>query len=96
MARKVPRLEGPGRALARSELAGRPVRIVQSTDPGLVGLAGVIVDETLRTFQLQDANGRIIRVGKAESVFEFQHNGPVRIPGAAIEFRSAERTKKVR
>ena len=97
MKRTIPRLEGPARAAARDELIGLAATIVASTDPGLVGLAGRIVDETLRTLVLRRADGREVRVGKAESAFEVATaRGPVRIAGAAIEFRPEDRTKKVR
>lgn len=97
MKRTVPRLEGDARRLGRGELIGLQVRVAASTDAGLVGLQGVLVDETLRTFVVRRGDGRESRIGKVGSTFEFQGPaGPVRIPGAAIEFRSAERTKKVR
>jgi ribonuclease P protein subunit POP4 len=95
--RTIPRLEGPARAVAKGELIGMAASIVASTDPGLVGLAGRIVDETLRTLTLRRADGREVRVGKAESTFEVATpRGPVRIAGAAIEFRPEDRTKKVK
>ena len=93
MKRSVPRLEGAARQLARGELIGRAARIAQSTDAGLVGLEGTVVDESLRTFTLRRADGREVRVGKRESVFDF---GGILLPGAAIEFRGVDRTKKVR
>lgn len=97
MKRTVPRVEGAARAVARGELIGLPATVVASTDPGLVGLAGRVVDETLRTFTLRRADGREVRVGKAESTFEFATpRGPVRVSGAAIEFRPEDRTKKVK
>jgi RNase P/RNase MRP subunit p29 len=91
--RTVPRVEGKARAVAKGELVGRFAVLVASTDPGLVGLAGRIVDETLRTFTLRRQDGREVRVGKAESTFEIDG---ARIPGAAMEFRPEDRTKKVR
>lgn len=97
MKRSVPRLDGPAKAVGRGELIGRAAAIVDSTDKGLVGLAGEVVDETLRTLSLRLADGRVVRVGKRESTFEFTTaQGPVRVAGAAIEFRPEDRTKKVR
>ncbi|MFA5943416.1 MAG: ribonuclease P protein subunit [Candidatus Thermoplasmatota archaeon] len=97
MKRTVPRVEGPAKAVARGELIGLAATVVESTDNGLVGLTGEVVDETLRTLSLRRADGRIVRVGKRESAFEFQTaKGPVRILGAAMEFRPEDRTKKVR
>lgn len=97
MKRTIPRLDGPARGVARGELIGRTATVVQSTDSGLVGTAGVVVDETLRTFVLRETDGREVRVGKSENVFEFSTpGGAVRVVGAAIEFRPEDRTKKVR
>jgi ribonuclease P protein subunit POP4 len=95
--RTVPRLDGPAKAVARGELIGLAAAIVESADKGLVGLAGEVVDETLRTLSLRRADGTIVRVGKRESTFEFATaKGTVRVVGAAMEFRPEDRTKKVR
>lgn len=95
--RTVPRLEGPAKAVARGELIGLPATVVESADRGLAGLSGEVVDETLRTISLRRADGRVVRVGKRESTFEFATpRGSVRVAGAAIEFRPEDRTKKVR
>lgn len=97
MKRTVPRLEGPAKAVARGELIGLAVRVVDSRDKQLVGLAGTVVDETLRTLVVRRPDGRESRIGKRESAFEFTTpRGPVRVVGAGIEFRSEDRTKKVR
>ena len=93
MKRVIPRLEGKARSIAKGELIGRTATIVQSADPGMVGLSGRIIDETLRTFLLRREDGREVRVGKAESTFEVDG---ARIPGLAMEFRPEDRTKKVR
>jgi RNase P/RNase MRP subunit p29 len=95
--RTVPRLQGAARAAAREELVGREATVVASRDPGLVGQGGTIVDETLRTLVLRRADGSLVRYGKRGSTFEVTTpKGPVRIEGAAIEFRPEDRTKKVR
>lgn len=97
MKRTVPRLEGPAKAIARGELIGLSATVVESSDKGLVGLAGQVVDETLRTLTLRRADGRVVRLGKRGSTFEFATpTGPVRVLGAAMEFRPEDRTKKVR
>jgi len=97
MKRTVPRLEGDARQVARGELIGLAVAIVHSSDPGLVGLQGTVVDETLRTLVIRRADGRESRIGKVGSTFGFPGpHGTVQVPGEAIEFRPAERTKKVR
>lgn len=93
----MPRLEGDARAIARGELVGLEATVAASTDAGLVGLHGLVVDETLRTLVLRRADGRESRIGKVGNTFEVRTpRGPVRIPGDAIEFRPMERTKKVK
>jgi ribonuclease P protein subunit POP4 len=97
MRREVPRLQGAARDVARGELIGSDVRICAATDPGLAGIRGRIVDETLRTIVLRLEGGREVRVGKAGCVFEVTTpQGAVQLPGRAIEFRPHERIKKVR
>ena len=83
--------------MARGELIGLAVRVVDSSDKGLVGLTGIIVDETLRTLVVRRKDGRESRIGKRENAFEVTTpKGPVRVVGAGIEFRPEDRTKKVR
>lgn len=83
--------------MGKGELIGLPATVTASTDAGIVGLGGTVVDETLRTLVLRTAEGREIRLGKRESTFEFNTpQGKVRVVGAALEFRPEERTKKVR
>ncbi len=97
MKRTIPRLDGPARQVARGELVGLAVTVVESTDKGLVGMNGMVIDETLRTIVLRRADGREVRIGKAENAFEFTTaKGPVRVLGAAMEFRPMDRTKKVK
>lgn len=86
--------------LARGELIGLPVEVLESTDPTLVGVRGLVVDETLNTFLVErEPDGRPVHVAKANSVFSFLEEGgdePVRIPGDRIRFRPEDRIKKVR
>ena len=97
MKRSVPRVPKEALAVARGELIGLPVRVVAATDAGLVGFAGSVVDETLRTLVVRRADGRMSRLSKVGNVFEFATaEGAVRIEGAALEFRPEDRTKKVR
>ncbi len=76
------------------------MKVVASTDSGLVGFAGTVVDETLRTLTVRRGGGAAqvdSRISKVGNTFEFTTpNGPVQVVGAAIEFRPEERTKKVR
>lgn len=99
MKRRVPRLDGAARDLARGELIGLEAEVVQATDPGYHGLKGTVVDETLRTLVLRlgAAGARRVRLPKVACTFRFAtRRGPVDVDGAAIEFRPEDRTKKVR
>lgn len=98
MQRTVPRLEGKARDIAKGEIIGRNVRVIASGDAGLVGLGGEVIDETLRTLVVRTDAGRRIRIGKVGQTFEFSDpsGATATMDGAAIEFRPAERTKKVR
>lgn len=85
--------------LARGELIGLPVSVVESTDPTLVGVKGVVVDETLNTFLVERDDDKQIHVAKANTVFAFEDlegQAPVRIPGDRIRFRPEDRIKRVR
>lgn len=97
MKRTIPRLEGTARTVARGELIGLPVRVAAANDAGLVGLSGTVVDESLRTITVRRDDGRESRVSKPGTTFRFTASaGPVEVPGAAIEFRPEDRTKKVK
>ncbi len=102
MKRSVPRLQGPAKALARGEFIGLHATVDDSPDAGLVGLSGTVVDETLHTLTLRPGGPgtRRVQVAKAACVFAFSTPGsdrePVRVEGRAIQFRSQDRTKKVR
>src|SRR3989337_2993766 len=62
--------------LRKHELIGLRVEIVRSEDPGLLGVAGVVVDETRNTL-LIDAAGRGKRAPTQGSRFRFD------VPGGA-------------
>lgn len=97
MKRTVPRVAKEALPTARGELIGLPIKVVAAHDAGLVGFTGTVVDETLRTFVVRREGGGLSRIGKVGATFEFATPaGPVRMEGAAIEFRPEDRTKKVR
>lgn len=101
MKRRVPRLDGIAKKLAKGELIGLEARIASANDAGVVGLEGTIVDETLHTLSLRvgGPGGRRIQLAKAGTIWEVRSSPErdwVQIDGRAIEFRPADRTKKVR
>ncbi len=101
MKRRVPRLQGPAKKLAKSELIGMEARIAQANDAALVGLHGDIVDETLHTLTLRigGPGGRRMQLAKAGATWQLRSDPErdwVDVDGRAIGFRPADRTKKVR
>lgn len=78
------------------ELIGLEVRLLQYTDPALIGLSGTIVDETLKTLVIERSDGRRLRVFKANGVFELRISGDqkVTIIGEDIMGRPWDRLKK--
>jgi len=79
------------------ELIGLRCRIVKSTDPGHVGLEGIVIDETLNTLLLKCEDGKIRRIPKRNSVFHFilPSGEIVEVEGVVIVKRPEERTKKI-
>ena len=97
MKRSVPRLQGHARAVARGEIVGLPVTIADSPDKLIIGTAGHVVDESLKTVSIRRLDGRIVQYAKAACVFRFTVQGvAVDVPGLAIEFRPEDRIKKVK
>lgn len=101
MKRRVPRLQGSARKVAKGELIGMQATVLRANDAGIVGLAGDVIDETLRTVTLRigGPGGRRVRLAKQGTVFGFRSDPDtdwVEVDGAAIGFRSMDRTKKVK
>jgi len=55
--------------LTRHELVGLRTRVVESANPDSVGIAGRVVDETMRTLVIE--GDRVRRVPKQGTTFEF-------------------------
>ena len=59
--------------LPTHELNGLPVRVVESTNPDLVGIGGRVVTETTNTLHVADeSDGRVRQVPKRGTTFEFE------------------------
>jgi len=83
--------------LARHELIGLRVQIEHSPDPTLVGLRGVVVDETKNTFRVQTPRGeKVIPKDDNRFVFYLEDGTPCVIEGRRIRFRPEDRIKKVK
>jgi len=57
--------------LTRHELNGLHTEVVESANPDLVGIAGRVVVETMRTLQIDDGS-RVRQVPKEGTTFEFR------------------------
>ncbi len=79
------------------ELIGLWVRILEHTDPSLVSVEGVVVDETLKTLVIETRDGRRKRVLKANGVYLFRlpSGGKVIIRGSQIYGRPEDRLKNI-
>ncbi|MCI0497282.1 MAG: ribonuclease P protein component 1 [Thermoplasmata archaeon] len=83
--------------LSRGELIGLPVEVVASTDPGLVRVAGRVVDETKNTIVVRLGDGRESVVPKNVARFRFGRGGEAQeIDGRVIAFRPEDRPKRIR
>jgi ribonuclease P protein subunit POP4 len=78
--------------LRAHELVGLRARIVESSDPTLVGREGLVVYETMKTIHMISGGRRII-IPKQNTVFEFMVDGtPVILAGSTILKRPEDRT----
>jgi len=84
------------KTLAREELIGRCVKIVECSDPAWQDKTGIIIDETKNTF-LIEMNQTQKRIAKKIATFEFEYDDKkITINGSKITYRPEDRIKKVR
>ena len=85
------------RNLILHELIGLKCKIVRSRDPTLIGIEGIVIDETLNTLLIKCNDGRIRRVVKRISTFHFTlpSGEVVEVEGQVICKRPEERTKEI-
>lgn len=81
--------------LLKHELIGLPVVVAGSTDPSLVGLRGVVTDETRNTITVETPKGER-QVPKHGTSFTFEVQGGIRVAGDELLFRPEDRIKKTR
>lgn len=79
------------------ELIDLTVAIKDSSDPGLIGIGGKVVDETKNTLRIETRGGKLITVQKERNVFEFILSGNERVllDGGDIAYRPQDRIKKI-
>ena len=76
------------------EWIGLEVEVVESPNPSEVGIKGIVVDETLNTFEIKTEKGLKI-VAKRGRIFRVKFAGKVlRVKGDLVAFRPEERIKK--
>ncbi|MBD3210540.1 ribonuclease P protein subunit [Candidatus Micrarchaeota archaeon] len=82
--------------LLYSTFIGLEVEIIRSSQRGLEGLKGTIVDET-KNLLVIETKEKEVKVPKVSSTFRFflDSGGHVDVEGSRITFRPHERPKKV-
>ena len=77
--------------IAAHELIGLHTEIAESTNPQILGLRGVVVDETKHMFTIQTKNGKKM-IPKKENKLNFLINsGNLLLSGTLLEKRAYER-----
>ncbi|MEZ0345034.1 MAG: ribonuclease P protein component 1 [Infirmifilum sp.] len=84
------------RNILRHELIGLPVQVVEARNPSLIGVKGLVLDETKNTLVIGEPGGRKRVVLKFQAVFLFELPGgsKVRVDGRYLVGRSEERLKR--
>lgn len=79
----------------RHELIGLPVKVVNSTHEGFIGIKGKVVDETKSTIRIEtDNTEKVIPKGAATFHFYLPDGNIVEIKGKIIIARPEDRIKK--
>ncbi len=83
--------------LLYSTFIGLEAEIANSSQRGLIGLRGKVVDETKNMIVIENEGGRAVSVPKNSSTFRFicEDGEKVDVDGRDIQFRPHERPKKV-
>jgi ribonuclease P protein subunit POP4 len=81
----------------RHELIGLEARVTNSSDPGLLGISGIIIDETRDMLVIEQA-GKPKIVPKSTSIFvlTLPSGEEVEVDGAKLVARPEERVRKRR
>jgi ribonuclease P protein subunit POP4 len=82
-------------SLARHELIGLPVLVESNTDPGLIGLRGMVVDETRNTFLLETEQ-KTVRIAKSNAslIFTLPDGRRVLVAGSILISQPENRINK--
>jgi len=77
--------------LIHHELIGLPVKVVESTNPGLVGIEGNVIDETRNMIAIEH-DGKEKKVAKANAAFVFAlPDAKVKVDGGLLLSRPENR-----
>ena len=82
-------------AIIKAEFIGLPAQVAASSNPSCVGIKGIIINETRKTFTIQHNDARKIVI-KDQAVFHFTlpDGAVVEINGKVLLGKPAERLKK--
>ncbi len=76
------------------EWIGLKVKVTKSPDPTIQGLEGVVRDETMNTFTIEDS-GKLQQVQKQKTTFRAElPTETVEVDGSLLRFRPEDRVKK--
>ena len=80
-----------------STFIGLPVEIISSSQRHLVGVKGIVIDETKNMLVIEAAGCKEKKLQKTACIFRFTvSDGTVDVDGSSIAFRHFERPKKVK
>ena len=84
--------------IARHELIGLTVSVVNAADKNMVGTSGMVIDETKNTLVIRNSvTAKEKRIPKKDNVFRFQtEKGEVDVTGSVIVCNPADRVKKIK
>ncbi|MHB8361284.1 MAG: ribonuclease P protein component 1 [Thermoplasmataceae archaeon] len=76
------------------DFIGKEVRITESLNLQIIGVSGVVIDETKNTFKI--ISGNIVNIFPKEgSIFQFNNNsGSIKVNGNYIKFSPENRLKE--
>lgn len=82
--------------ILKKEFIGTHLRVVDADNRALIGIEGIVVDETKNTLKVQVGDKQKVLL-KDQMTFEtFSQGKKVKIDGKKICFRPEDRVKKIR
>jgi ribonuclease P protein subunit POP4 len=85
------------KSLLYSTFIGLPAEVANSSQRRMVGLKGIVIDETKNLIVIERGDGTSVKVPKNGATFRFttEDGAAVEVEGRKIAFRPHERPKKV-